>query len=64
MSTPIPPNEEELFSHAAELPAAERAAYLEKACAGDAALRARVEALLQAHEAARSFMARADGVMH
>ena len=56
MNAPIPPNEEELFSHAAELPAAERAVYLEKACAGDPALRARVEALLRAHDAARSFM--------
>ena len=57
MNAPIPPDEEELFSHAAELPAAERAAYLEKACAGDGALRARIEALLRADEAARSFMA-------
>ncbi len=56
MSAPIPPNEEELFSRASDLPAVERAAYLEKACAGDAALRARVEALLRADEAARSFM--------
>lgn len=29
----------------------ERAAYLDKACAGDAALRARIDALLRAHEA-------------
>ena len=56
MSAPLPPNEEELFSRAAELPAAERAAYLDLACAGDAALRARIEALLRASEAARSFM--------
>ncbi len=56
MSVPHTPNEEELFSCAAELPAAERAAYLEKACAGDAGLRARIEALLRADEAAHSFM--------
>ncbi|MBI4623307.1 MAG: serine/threonine protein kinase [Verrucomicrobia bacterium] len=56
MSVPLPPNEEELFSRAAELPAAERAAYLDQVCAGDAALRARIEALLRADEAARSFM--------
>src|SRR6185295_12206957 len=56
MSAPLPPNEEELFSHAAELPAVERAAYLDRVCAGNPALRARVEALLRASEAARSFM--------
>src|SRR5919202_7104623 len=34
----------------------ERAAFLEKACAGDADRRARVEALLRAHEAAGNFL--------
>jgi WD40 repeat protein/serine/threonine protein kinase/tetratricopeptide (TPR) repeat protein len=34
----------------------ERTAFLEKACAGDAGLRARVEALLRAHEAAGNFL--------
>jgi serine/threonine protein kinase len=34
---------------------AERSAYLAQACAGDAALRERVEILLQAHEKARNF---------
>ena len=48
MSAPLPSNEEELFSRASELPAAERAAYLDQACASDPALRARIEALLRA----------------
>jgi len=40
----------EVFNVALELPAAERSAYLDQACAGDAALRQRVEELLQASE--------------
>jgi serine/threonine protein kinase len=43
-------HEIEAFNVALELPPAERAAYLDQACAGDAALRQRVEALLQASE--------------
>jgi tetratricopeptide (TPR) repeat protein len=40
-----------IFVTAADLPAAhDRAAYLDLACAGDAQLRCRVEALLQAHD--------------
>src|SRR5262245_3757613 len=35
---------------------AERAAYLDEACAGDAALRQRVETLLASHEAAGNFL--------
>ena len=35
---------------------AERAAYLDQACAGDSSLRARVEALLKSHERAGSFL--------
>ncbi len=35
---------------------AERAAYLDEVCAGDAALRARVEALLRSHEQAGNFL--------
>src|ERR1700688_3986512 len=34
----------------------ERAAYLDQACGGDASLRGRVEALLQSHEGAGSFL--------
>ncbi len=46
----------EVFSAAAELPEAERAAYLDRACAGDAAARAGAEALLAA-------LGRAGGLM-
>jgi eukaryotic-like serine/threonine-protein kinase len=45
-----PPSEHEIevFNVALELPASQRAAYLDQACAGDTALRQRVEELLQA----------------
>ncbi len=43
-------HEIEVFNIALELPAGERAAYLDQACAADTALRQRVEALLQASE--------------
>src|SRR5262245_38776885 len=39
-----------LFLAALETPAEQRPAYLDRACAGDAAVRRRVEALLRAHE--------------
>ncbi|HEY1662462.1 MAG TPA: serine/threonine-protein kinase [Verrucomicrobiae bacterium] len=46
------PNREELlFQLALTKPATDRAAFLERECAGDAALRARLEALLAAHDA-------------
>ena len=46
-----PPNREEaIFNEAIALPATGRSAYLDQACAGDTALRARVAALLQAHD--------------
>jgi serine/threonine protein kinase/predicted Zn-dependent protease len=47
-----------VFDQAAEVadPGA-RAVFLDRACAGDAALRERVEALLRAHDAAGSFLA-------
>jgi serine/threonine protein kinase len=48
--------EEELFAAALDKPAAERAAFLDQACAGDAALRDRIEALLRSHEQAASFL--------
>src|ERR671936_850929 len=48
--------EEALFAAALAKPAAERAAFLDEACAGDAALRARVEALLRSHEGAGRFL--------
>ena len=43
-------HEIEVFNIALELPAGERAAYLDRECAGDAALRQRVEELLKANE--------------
>jgi tetratricopeptide (TPR) repeat protein len=46
-----------IFAEALECgSAAERAAYLDRACAGDAALREQVNALLRAHEAAGNFL--------
>src|SRR5690349_3893276 len=43
-------HEEEIFNAAAALPEAERAAFLENACAGQPALLDRVEALLRSHD--------------
>src|SRR5215471_6945581 len=45
-----------VFSAARRLPGGERAAYLDDACAGDAALRQRVEKLLRANEEASGFL--------
>src|SRR5436190_10703732 len=45
-----------VFGAARRLPAGERAAYLDEACAGDAALRQRVEDLLRAGEEAAGFL--------
>jgi len=45
-----------IFDEALELPAEQRRDFIEEACAGDAVLRQRVAALLQAHEAAGKFM--------
>src|SRR5438874_1497407 len=51
------PKLRELFSQALQCQAAEaQAAYLEQACQGDAALRARLDELLQAHGEAGSFL--------
>ena len=55
MSTPPNP-EVAILSAALELRPEERAAYLDKACAGDPDLRGRVEGLLQAHEQAGDFL--------
>src|SRR5438270_9475217 len=50
-------NEESIFAAALEKGnLAERAAYLDEACAGDPALRSEVEALLQSHQEAGSFL--------
>jgi eukaryotic-like serine/threonine-protein kinase len=48
--------EEAVFEVALQLPADQRAAYLDNACAGDPELRRRVEALLDALERAGGFM--------
>ncbi len=51
------PNREVIVLNAAlELHEAKRSAYLDEACAGDVALRQRVEDLLRAHEQAENFL--------
>ncbi len=55
MSEPLHP-EVAILNAVLELPAGQRAAYLDKACAGDAALRRQVEALLQADGQAEGFL--------
>jgi eukaryotic-like serine/threonine-protein kinase len=51
-----PPNPEvAVFAAALELPADQRGAYLDQACAGDTALRRQVEALLRVHDDAGKF---------
>jgi outer membrane protein assembly factor BamB/tRNA A-37 threonylcarbamoyl transferase component Bud32 len=49
-------NEETLFHQALEKPPGERPAFLAEACAGDAALRRRLEVLLSAHDDPESFL--------
>jgi len=51
-----PNREEAVFEAALKLPAEQRADYLRKACGDDTALRAKMEALLQAHESAGTFL--------
>ncbi len=46
----------EVFTEALQLPAAERAAYLERACGGDDELRGKVEALLKGHDQVGDFL--------
>ncbi len=53
---PTSQNEIEVFNGALDLPVGERAAYLDRACAGNAALRLGVEALLRADDTAGSFL--------
>jgi serine/threonine protein kinase len=48
--------EEEIFEAASKLPPDQRVAYLQTACGDDAALRARIEGLLKAHNEAGGFM--------
>jgi eukaryotic-like serine/threonine-protein kinase len=47
---------EEVFQHARELCCEQRSAHLAEACAGDAALLAKVRAMLQAHDVAEGFL--------
>ena len=47
---------EEIFSAARDLRPPERAAFLEQACGGDAALRRQADSLLTAHEQAGQFL--------
>jgi WD40 repeat protein/serine/threonine protein kinase len=55
MNTPAN-REVAIFNAALELPASQRGAYLQEACADDPALRLRLEALLRDHEAAGAFL--------
>ena len=48
--------DKDVFSAALALTGAARATYLDQACAGDSALRDRIEVLLRAHELAQSFL--------
>ncbi len=50
------PSADDLFEAALEVPEAERGAWLERACAGDAALRREVEELLAAHALSRGIL--------
>ncbi len=47
---------EDIFQTVCELPHADRAAYLDRACAGDEALRREVEELLQYHQSHETFL--------
>ncbi len=51
-----PDDELSIFSAARQLPPERRAAFLEEACAGEAALRERIEELLQTSEKAAAFL--------
>jgi serine/threonine protein kinase len=54
--TDFPDQDVHLFTEALNLRSAERAQYLDRACAGNAELRARIEALLKAFEQANDFL--------
>src|SRR5438270_372548 len=53
----------ELFLAALEMSAAERAAHLDTACAGDTALRQRIEAMLRSHENSAELLPRSPAEM-
>jgi len=48
--------DEPIFTEALKRPVAERGAFLDRACAGDAELRRKVEALLRAYERLGDFL--------
>ena len=48
--------DDEIFSEALDLPVDQRAAFLDRACAGDPAQRTRIDALLAGYEAAEGFL--------
>src|SRR5215472_5269874 len=54
--TDLPERELAVFSEARRLSVRERAAFLDRACAADVALRLRIEELLQSGEAAGDFL--------
>jgi hypothetical protein len=56
MSDDEPGRDVVIFTEALQLPVVERAAFLERACAGDENLRTKVESLLLAHEQAGDFL--------
>ena len=60
----LPDREVAVFSAARRLPTRERAAYLDEACANNAALRQRVEQLLQASEEAGAFLQSPAAIPH
>jgi len=51
-----PNRDVEIFTEALQLPRAQRAAYLERACGGDDELRRKVEALLEGHDRVGDFL--------
>ncbi|MBD3868597.1 MAG: serine/threonine protein kinase [Acidobacteria bacterium] len=56
MSTPRSQQVREIFEQTLDLPPEQRPAFLDEACAGDTALRAKVQALLDAHEESGDFL--------
>src|SRR3954468_10243237 len=55
-TVPVTKNARDIFLAAADRPPADRAAYLDEACGGDAVLRQRVEALLRADDEPGAFL--------
>ena len=54
----VPKQDVMIFAEALDLPLSERAAHLDRACAGDQKLRQRVEGLLLTHDQAGGFLER------